>query len=187
MSINRQYAGPERRGGFERRTVAPREQKGGPRLIGSVAIGNQTFGPGQESAFRDAVAAYNKNAAAANQPQVDLKVLTERGFLAGFEGTAAAVQTVRNHQMEAPAQGEFDRAASPEPRSAGWPGARSFQEVAPEPPPAGTPGRSAFEAGQQTAAAQVGASEENRTAAGTPTGTSSRRGGAGRATGKKSR
>jgi hypothetical protein len=173
MSINRQYAGPERRGGFERRTVAPREQKGGPRLIGSVAIGNQTFGPGQESAFRDAVAAYNKNAAAANQPQVDLKVLTERGF--------------RNHQMEAPAQGEFDRAASPEPRSAGWPGARSFQEVAPEPPPAGTPGRSAFEAGQQTAAAQVGASEENRTAAGTPTGTSSRRGGAGRATGKKSR
>ncbi|MEO5772710.1 MAG: hypothetical protein ABIQ32_01150, partial [Sphingomicrobium sp.] len=82
-TIHRQavFTGTERRTGFERRAVAPRETASGPRLIGSVAVGHTTYGPGQEKQFHDAVSAYNESARAANQPEVDFAVLESKGYL----------------------------------------------------------------------------------------------------------
>ncbi len=137
MAINRttSFAGVERRTGFERRTVAPREQATAPRLIGSVTIGDKNYEPGQEAAFAKAVEDYNEQAGKNNQPTVDLAGLEARGAIRNFGGRASSggesSPATRNEQTN---PGSRDPVEVENPGTLSGPGVEPLHVAAPRPP-----------------------------------------------------
>lgn len=103
MAINRTstFTGQERRAGFERRAVAPRENANAPRLLTSVDVpGFGTFGPGQEKAFSDAVEQHNKQAREQNRPEINVGLHEARGNLRNFVQAGLVTDLSRSHQLD---------------------------------------------------------------------------------------
>jgi hypothetical protein len=145
------FDGPERRSGFERRSVAPREMKAGPRLLQTIDVGGVLFRPGSEAKFHEAVSAYNEKAKAENRNLVDLAFLESKGFIAGFGGKAQEFVRSRNEQRTTPSDPEPAKLANPGYGMA--PGGAPLEELHPRAPNAGEPGYStAYGRGQPTTA-----------------------------------
>lgn len=171
MNRTSNFQGMERRTGFERRAEAPKQQANqGPRILRSISIGEETFGPGHEKRLHEYVQQENERIRARNtaraakgeQPEaeVDLARLEARGAIKGFAEAERILAMQRNRQQ---VPGE-DRVEGYEPQEHDWPGRRPLAEVAPMPAEAGSPHFTAF-AGGELSAAQRGAAEEGDVAA----------------------
>ena len=81
------YAGVDRRNGFDRRAVAPREAKDGPKIVSAIAVAGypRPFVAGQEKAFMEAVKKANDTAKREQrEPEISLEALEARGAIRGF-------------------------------------------------------------------------------------------------------
>lgn len=143
------YNGPDRRSGFERRTVAPREDKSGPQIVSPVHVpGHGVFRRGQEKQLAEAVRAFNEKAEK-GAPRIDLELLEARGALRNFSGKAAkgakgtaggGPQWTRNRQN---VPGTDDVEEPGHDNSAPIPGGVPLEQLAPDPDAAAEKGTAA--------------------------------------------
>lgn len=131
------YAGPDRRTGFERRTVAPKEAKGGPKLVNAIHVpGEGTFGPGQEKKFHEAAGRANDLAKKENRGKaVDLDALEAAGAIRGFgkKSDVEEPQSTRSNQREPGTKHQVVEVKND--NAAHIPGAPSFDTLNPVSPP----------------------------------------------------